>query len=207
MRYKNTPLQQQRNVQILMAYYSAHPFSQQHSCRHFTLKRNHGIAFICYRMIMEQGKAFMDEAVRLALGGMERGEGGPFGAVIVKNGAIVGRGWNQTFKYTDPSAHAEVQAIRDACRNMDTLELAGCTIYSSGEPCPMCMAAIYWTMIDGVIFANTKEEAAATGFDDAKIYKELALPWQARSLSMVHYPNESARQAFEHWKAKMSSNI
>jgi len=149
----------------------------------------------------------MDEAARLALDGLERGEGGPFGAVIVKNGKIVGRGWNQTFKNTDPTAHAEVQAIRDACKNLDTQELAGCVIYSSGEPCPMCMAAIYWTMMDGVFFANTKEEAAAMGFDDAKIYRELALSWKERALSMVHYPNETAQAAFSKWQEKMKQAL
>ncbi len=152
---------------------------------------------------MDGAKAFMDEAARLALEGMNRGEGGPFGAVIVKGNEVVGRGWNQMFKNTDPTAHAEVQAIRDACKNMKTLELAGCVIYSSGEPCPMCMAAIYWTMMDGVYFANSKELSAAYGFDDAKIFRELALPWQARALSMVHYPNELAEEAFKSWGEKM----
>lgn len=151
---------------------------------------------------MEDGKHFMDEAAKLAIEGLARGDGGPFGAVIVKGNEIVGRGWNQTFKHTDPSAHAEVQAIRDACKNMNTLELAGCVIYSSGEPCPMCMAAIYWTMMDGVYFANTKEQSATCGFDDAKIYRELALPWKARALSMVHYPNGLAEEAFRQWQEK-----
>jgi len=149
---------------------------------------------------MEKSKTFMEESAQLALTGMARGEGGPFGALIVKNGAIVGRGWNQTFKNTDPTAHAEVQAIRDACKNLETLELAGCVMYCSGEPCPMCMAAIYWTMLDGVYFANTKEQAADVGFDDAKIYKELSKPWNERALNMVHFPEELAMEAFKKWE-------
>ncbi len=151
---------------------------------------------------MERHKTFMDEAGQLAINGLEQGDGGPFGAVIVKEGRVVGRGWNQTFSHTDPTAHAEVQAIRDACKNLDTLELAGCVIYCSGEPCPMCMAAIYWTMMDSVYFANTKEEAAVVGFDDAKIYKELSLPWKARALSMAHFPNGLAEEAFKKWQAQ-----
>lgn len=152
---------------------------------------------------MKQVKEFMDEASKLAMKGLAKGHGGPFGAVIVKDNKIVGRGWNQTFKNTDPSAHAEVQAIRDACKNMKTLELAGCVIYSSGEPCPMCMAAIYWAMMDGVYFANTKAQSAECGFDDAKIYKELAIPWNARGLNMVHFPNDLAEESFKQWKEKV----
>ena len=143
--------------------------------------------------------SFMDEAAQLALDGMKRGDGGPFGAVIVKDNKVIGRGWNQTFKLTDPSAHAEVQAIRDACKNLQTLELAGCTIYSSGEPCPMCMSAIYWAMLDAVYFANTKEQSAQCGFDDAKIYAELKLPWQERALSTAHLPNDKAVEVFRVW--------
>ena len=149
---------------------------------------------------MATSKSFMDEAALLAIKGMKRGHGGPFGAVIVKDGKIVGKGWNQTFKKTDPTAHAEVQAIRDACRNLDTLALAGCVIYSSGEPCPMCMSAIYWAMMDGVYFANTKEQSALAGFDDSKIYNELKLSWKARAVSMVHAPNETAEEAFRVWE-------
>ena len=143
----------------------------------------------------------MDEAARLAIKGMKRGHGGPFGAVIVKNGKIVGKGWNKTFKRTDPTAHAEVQAIRDACRKLNVLELAGCVMYSSGEPCPMCMAAIYWVMMDSVYFANTKEQSAVAGFDDSKIYSELKLSWKERAINMVHAPNETAGEAFRIWEA------
>ena len=145
-------------------------------------------------------KAFMDEAARLAIKGMKNGEGGPFGAVIVKADVIIGRGWNQTFKLMDPSAHAEVQAIRNTCKELGTLELAGAVMYCTGEPCPMCMSAIYWTMLDGVYFANTKEESALCGFDDAALYKELRVSWKERALNMVHFPNEGAEEAFRVWE-------
>ena len=143
---------------------------------------------------------YLDEAAHLAIKGMKHGEGGPFGAVIVKNGEIVGRGWNQTYKINDPTAHAEIQAIRNACKRLKTTELTGSTIYCSCEPCPMCMAAIYWATIDSVYFACTKEEAAEHGFDDSKVYQELALPWNARALSIVHHPTEKATAAFTIWE-------
>lgn len=146
--------------------------------------------------------SFLDHAVTLARKGMRKGHGGPFGAVIVKQDIIVGEGWNQTFKKQDPTAHAEVQAIRHACKNLKTTELAGCVIYCTGEPCPMCMAAIYWAMMDGVYFANTKEQAALAGFDDSDLYKELRQPWNARSLNMVHYPAEDALDLFRRWEKK-----
>lgn len=144
----------------------------------------------------------MEEAARLAIDGMERGEGGPFGAVIVRDGAIIGKGWNQTFKFCDPTAHAEVQAIRNTCKDLNMLELAGAVMYCTGEPCPMCMSAIYWAMLDGVYFANTKEQSAHCGFDDAKLYQELGVSWKERALNMVHFPNEMAMEAFRIWEAK-----
>jgi guanine deaminase len=153
-------------------------------------------------MSSTSAQSFMEEAARLAIDGMQRGEGGPFGAVIVRNNEIIGRGWNQTFKLTDPSAHAEVQAIRNTCKELNTLELAGAVMYCTGEPCPMCMSAIYWAMLDGVYFANTKEQSAQCGFDDKELYKELRVSWKERALSMVHFPNEAAMEAFRIWEAK-----
>ncbi len=149
----------------------------------------------------------MDEAARLAIQGMERGDGGPFAAVIVRGGKIIGKGWNQTFGLTDPTAHAEVQAIRNTCKDLKTLELAGAVMYCTGEPCPMCMSAIYWTMLDAVYFANTKEQSALCGFDDAKIYKELRLSWKERALNMVHFPNEGAEEAFRIWEEKKQAAL
>ena len=150
-------------------------------------------------------KDFLEEAVRLAIEGMRKGHGGPFGAVIVKDGEIVGKSYNRGFQKCDPTAHAEVEAIRDACKKLNTPELAGCTIYSSGEPCPMCMGAIYWAQMDAVVFANSKELSEGTGFDDRKIYKELALPWKSRALSMSQLELYSAKAAFKEWQEKMAA--
>ena len=147
-------------------------------------------------------KDFMEEAVRLAVEGMRAGHGGPFGAVVVKDGKIVGASYNRGFQKCDPTAHAEVEAIRDACKNLGTTELAGCTIYSSGEPCPMCMGAIYWAQMDAVVFANPKELSLQTGFDDSKIYAELALPWKERGLSMSMLELDSAKAAFKEWQER-----
>lgn len=158
-------------------------------------------------MSHSDAKGFMDEAARLATHGLDIGDGGPFAAVIVRNGVVIGKGWNQTFKLMDPSAHAEVQAIRDACSNEQTLELAGAVMYCTGEPCPMCMSAIYWAMLDGVYFANTKEQSAQCGFDDAKIYHELSLSWKERALNMVHFPNDHALDVFKVWEAKKAAAI
>lgn len=141
----------------------------------------------------------MQEAIIEARKGMEQGSGGPFGSVVVKDGKIVGRSSNKVFETNDPTAHAEVMAIRDAARNLGTAELNGCEIYSLGEPCPMCMAAIYWARIECVYFANSKEEAARVGFDDTMIYRELALPYQQRTLSMSHMPSDDAKQLFADW--------
>jgi guanine deaminase len=152
-------------------------------------------------------QSFMDEAARLAIEGINSGDGGPFGAVIVRDGEIIGRGWNQTFKLTDPSAHAEVQAIRNTCKSLGTLELAGSVMYCTGEPCPMCMSAVYWAMLDGVYFANTKEQSAQCGFDDQKLYQELKVSWKERALSMVHFPNDAAMEAFRIWEAKKAQAI
>ena len=141
----------------------------------------------------------MEEAVRVAKEGMVKGKGGPFGSVVVKDGKIVGRSSNKVFETNDPTAHAEVMAIRDASKNLSTAELNGCEIYSLGEPCPMCMAAIYWARIEKVYFANTKEEAAKVGFDDTMIYKELSMPYHQRTMSMQHTPSEKAKKLFTEW--------
>lgn len=142
---------------------------------------------------------FMQEAVRAAQEGVEKGNGGPFGSVVVKDGKIVGRSSNMVFATNDPTAHAEVMAIRDASKNLGTAELTGCDIYTLGEPCPMCMAAIYWARIEKVYYANTKEQAARIGFDDSFIYKELSLSPQQRMMSMAHTPNDEAQKVFANW--------
>lgn len=151
---------------------------------------------------MSTASEYMDKAAALADKGMDKGHGGPFGCIIVKNGEIVAEAWNETFHNCDPTAHAEVQAIRKACKKLGTLELAGTDMYTTGEPCPMCMAAIYWAMIDNVYFANTKEEAALCGFDDTKIYAELSKNWNERVLNMAHLPREAATELFIKWQEK-----
>ncbi|HNL82672.1 MAG TPA: nucleoside deaminase, partial [Chitinophagaceae bacterium] len=113
---------------------------------------------------------FMKEAIKLSENGMKNNDGGPFGCVIVKDGKIIGRGWNKVTGTNDPTAHAEVTAIRDACKNLGTFQLDGCEIYTSCEPCPMCMGAIYWARPSKVFYANTRQDAANIGFDDSMIY-------------------------------------
>ena len=144
-------------------------------------------------------KDFMEEAIRIAKAGVANGSGGPFGSVVVKDGKIIGKSSNMVFETNDPTAHAEVIAIRDASKQLNSAELTDCEIYSLGEPCPMCLAAIYWARIEKVYFANTKEDAAKVGFDDTMIYKELAMPYHQRTLSMEHTPSEKAKALFTTW--------
>ena len=139
-------------------------------------------------------------AVELSARAISEGTGGPFGAVIARDGEIVGSGRNRVTLANDPTAHAEVEAIRDACRTLDTFDLSGCTIYSSCEPCPMCLGAIYWARLDRLVYANTREQAAAIDFDDAAIYRQLALPLAAQELASAHLPLERAQQVFEQWQ-------
>ncbi|RYZ44826.1 MAG: nucleoside deaminase [Sphingobacteriales bacterium] len=141
----------------------------------------------------------MEETVKLAKEGVEKGHGGPFASIVVKDGKVVGKSSNMVFATNDPTAHAEVMAIRDASKNLGTAELNGCEIYSLGEPCPMCMAAIYWARIEKVYYANTKEQAAKVGFDDSFIYKELSKPTGERVMSMQHLPLEEASSLFREW--------
>ena len=145
---------------------------------------------------------FMREAIRLARLGMRRGRGGPFGAVIVRDGQIIARGSNQVTSKNDPTAHAEVVAIRAAARRLGTFQLADCELYTSCEPCPMCLAAIYWARIPVVYFANTRADAAAIGFDDDFFYRELARPISRRKLRMKQVLREEAKPVFEEWKNK-----
>lgn len=131
------------------------------------------------------------------------GGGGPFGAVIVKDGLVIGEGANGVTTGNDPTAHAEVVAIRQACAALGTFSLAGATLYSSCEPCPMCLGAIYWARLDRLVFANTRAEAAAIGFDDALIYDEIPKPIDARLLPTVHLELPEAARAFEAWAGKV----
>lgn len=151
---------------------------------------------------MDARKEFMLEAIRLSEQGMMANDGGPFGCVVVKDGKIVGKGWNKVTSTNDPTAHAEVTAIRDACAQLQTFQLEGCEIYTSCEPCPMCMGAIYWARPARVFYANTRYDAANIGFDDSMIYEELALPMQERKLILENLCRDEAMQVFNAWAAK-----
>ena len=144
----------------------------------------------------------MRRAIALSRTHMEAGDGGPFGAVVVRQGLVVGEGWNQVTSAHDPTAHAEVMAIRDACRRLGTYTLAGCDLYTSCEPCPMCLAAAYWARIDRLYFANTREDAASIGFDDAFLYREIAKPLQDQPLPIHRLLGGEARLVFDAWMAK-----
>ncbi len=144
----------------------------------------------------------MRQAIQLAKDGMLSGAGGPFGCVIVKDGKIVGQGSNRVLTTQDPTAHAEVVAIRDACKNLNHFQLEGCELYASCEPCPMCLGAIYWARPDRVFFACTKEDAAAIGFDDELIYREIEIKPSKRKIPMENLLREESLEAFELWKDK-----
>lgn len=142
---------------------------------------------------------FMQEAIRLSIENVTSGNGGPFGAVIVKDGKIIARGSNSVTSTNDPTAHAEVVAIRNACKELGSFQLEGCEIYTSCEPCPMCLGAIYWARPNKMYFANTKEDAAVIQFDDKFIYQELEIPYPKRKLKTVQLMREEALVAFKIW--------
>ncbi len=148
---------------------------------------------------MESKKAFMKEAIALAMSNVEDSHGGPFGAVVVKNGEIIGAGANQVTASSDPTAHAEIVAIRQASAHLGTFDLSDCEIYASCEPCPMCLGAIYWAKINKLYYAATKDDAAKANFDDSYIYKEFALPKNERSLSSLQLMRDDAVKVFEAW--------
>lgn len=145
-------------------------------------------------------KHFLRRAIELSRQGMQAGQGGPFGCVIVKNGEIIGEGHNEVLNSNDPTAHAEVVAIRNACKKLSSFQLTGCDVYCSCEPCPMCMGAIYWARPDRVIFANTKKDAAAVDFDDQFIYDEILKLPQDRHIGFIHIPMDEALAVFLEWK-------
>ena len=142
---------------------------------------------------------FMQQAISQSRQGMERGEGGPFGCVIVKDGKVIASAHNKVLCSNDPTAHAEMVAIRQACQHLGTHQLDGCELYTSCEPCPMCLGAIYWARPDKVYFANTKADAAAIGFDDHFIYQELDKPVTERKIPMLHQPHSAAEAVFTDW--------
>jgi len=145
---------------------------------------------------------FMREAIRLSLREVRCGQGGPFGAVVVRDGKVVGRGTNRVTPNNDPTAHAEIVAIRAACKRLETFKLDGCDLYTSCEPCPMCLAAIYWARLRNVFYANTRKDAGMIGFDDDLIYREVALPIGRRKLRMKQLLRAEALVTFADWRRK-----
>ena len=144
----------------------------------------------------------MQRAIELSKEGMDRGDGGPFGCVIVKNGEIIGEGNNQVTSTNDPTAHAEVVAIRNACNYLQSFQLEGCEIYTSCEPCPMCLGAIYWARPDKIYFANTREDAKNINFDDSFIYDEISVEMHQRKIPMIPLGRNTAIKIFEEWYQK-----
>ncbi len=152
---------------------------------------------------MSDRTKFMQRAIELSRTNMNAGNGGPFGAVVVRNGKIVGEGWNKVTSTNDPTAHAEVEAIRDACKNLANFELKGCEIYTSCEPCPMCLAAIYWARIGRIYYGNSRDDAAAIGFDDEFLYREIVKPMPQRSVPIEPLLRNEALVVFTEWTAKI----
>lgn len=144
----------------------------------------------------------MARAIALSAEKMRAGFGGPFGAIVARAGEVLSEGFNQVTSGNDPTAHAEVVAIRGACRKLNSFTLQGCEIYTSCEPCPMCLGAIYWARLDRVYYANTRADAAAIGFDDDHIYRELDKPIDGRAIPFIRLDSEAARRIFREWLEK-----
>src|SRR5215212_6024916 len=153
-----------------------------------------------------QEQKFLERSIELSREGMQSGKGGPFGCVVVKDGKIVGEGCNQVATTNDPTAHAEVVAIRNACKTLSSFQLTDCDIYTSCEPCPMCLGAIYWARPARVIYANTKKDAAAINFDDQFIYDEIEKQDAERQILFIHHPHAKAIEVFDQWM-KMAGKI
>ncbi|MEY3678399.1 MAG: hypothetical protein RI924_540 [Bacteroidota bacterium] len=148
----------------------------------------------------KQDQKFMRMAIRLSEKNVDEGTGGPFGAVIVNKGRVIAKSANKVILSNDPTAHAEISAIRAACKKLKTYDLSGCVIYTSCEPCPMCLGAIYWARLDKIYFANTKKDAANIGFNDHFIYQELELSMEQRKLPFVQIMRNEALTAFKKWE-------
>jgi tRNA(Arg) A34 adenosine deaminase TadA len=147
-------------------------------------------------------EAFLRRALELARDNVERGDGGPFGAVIVKDGKIIAEGWNRVIVGCDPTAHAEIEAIRAACRHLRHFHLEGATLYASSEPCPLCLAAAYWARVERIVYANDRSLAAAIGFCDDALYDEFRLPQEARRIPALHLPLPQAEAPLLAWRDK-----
>lgn len=153
-----------------------------------------------FQELNDKDKFFLKKAVDLSLEKMREGYGGPFAAIIVnKNGEIIAEGWNKVTSECDPTAHAEMTAIRNACKKVKHFELKECTIYTSCEPCPMCFGGIYWSRVSRVVYANTREDAKNIGFDDGYIYDEISTPSHERMITFTHYPMKEAKEVFAEW--------
>ena len=150
---------------------------------------------------MDQNE-FMQCAIALALENVQSNRGGPFGALIARNGKIIAEGSNRVTSTNDPTAHAEMVAIREACTHLGTFQLTGCEIYASCEPCPMCLAAIYWARLDRIYFAGTGSDAAKVGFDDSLIYRVMAKPQAQRKIPMIQLMHEESLAPFRAWERK-----
>jgi guanine deaminase len=144
----------------------------------------------------------MQEAIELSRKNVREGNGGPFAAIVVKDGKVIARGTNLVTSTNDPTSHAEIVAIREACKRLKTFKLTGCELYTTCEPCPMCLGAIYWARIDKVYYAGSRDDAARIGFDDLWIYDELSRPVGARKLRMIQIMREEAMVAFHDWEEK-----
>lgn len=153
-------------------------------------------------MITEQDKKFIERAIALSEKGMDNNAGGPFGAVVVKNGEIIAEGYNEVTSSNDPTAHAEVVAIRKACGGLGTFQLTDCIVYTSCEPCPMCLGAIYWARPKAVYYACTKEDAAEIGFDDHFIYDEIDKDISERNIKFINLGREEGKEIFKKWETK-----
>ena len=151
---------------------------------------------------MNREQRFMQAAIDIGLKGMRNNEGGPFGCVIVKNNEIVGQGHNKVVSTNDPTAHAEITAIRDACKNLNDFQLEDCEIFTSCEPCPMCLGAIYWARPKAIYYGNTRKDAADAGFDDSLIYNEISQPLDNRIIPIYSIGRVQAKLMFEEWKIK-----
>jgi tRNA(Arg) A34 adenosine deaminase TadA len=146
--------------------------------------------------------SFMARSIQLSIENVRSGRGGPFGAVVVKSGVIIGEGANQVASTNDPTAHAEILAIREACKRLGVFSLEGSDIYTSCEPCPMCLGAIYWARLTRIYFASAAEDACKIGFDDSVIYREIAQPRSQRKIPMIQLMRDEALAAFRAWEAK-----
>jgi len=156
---------------------------------------------------MTREEKFMQEAIALSRSGIINNEGGPFGCVIVKDDKIIGKGNNRVILDNDPTAHAEVVAIRDACKNLNSFQLEDCEIYTSCEPCPMCLGAIYWARPKMVYYANNRQDAAEIGFDDSMIYDEIGMDLNNRKIPIIALRKEDALKIFEEWKDKNDKTL